>query len=43
MPKISLVKHFVYKQKEKEKGTPSKSKAPIIRFVSKSKDEEKKK
>ena len=47
MPKVSPVKHFAFKQKEKgkekEKGSPGKSKGPKIIFVSKTKGVEKRK
>ena len=45
MPKLSPVKHFAFKQKEKEKekGSPQKSRGPKIIFVSKTKGGEKRK
>ena len=45
MPKVLPVKHFAYKQKEKEKekGSPQKLRGPKITFVSKTKGGEKRK
>ena len=45
MPKVSPVKHFAFKQKEKEKekGSPQKSRGTKIIFVSKTKGGEKRK
>ena len=45
MPKVSPIKHFAFKQKEKkeEKGSPQKSRGSKLIFVSKTKGVEKRK